>query len=213
MAPSSALAQSNAGARSASPYEAKKFDFSHVKGLSDRALELHRTLYEGYVKETNALLPLVSGKEQREGSDVAKRLSDDGLVRRFAFEYNGMILHELFFDALRGKSALPSESSAFMKAIQTSFGGFDAWQNDIRRLAQTRGVGWVITTQSARDKRLINVWIDEHSHGLLADWQPVLALDLWEHAFLLDFKPSERSQYLTTLFDNIDWKVVASRCS
>jgi superoxide dismutase, Fe-Mn family len=193
-------------------YEAKKYDFSRVEGLSERALELHRGLYEGYVKETNALLPFVYPEATSEDKSVDGRLRNDGSVRRFAFEYNGMILHELFFDALRGKSGPPPASSAFLKAAERSFGSFDAWRSDVRTLAQTRGVGWVITTQLSKERRLANVWIDEHHHGLLADWRPVLAIDLWEHAYLIDYKPTERLSYLTTLFDNLDWQVIDARC-
>jgi Fe-Mn family superoxide dismutase len=193
------------------PFETRRFDFSNVSGLSDRALDIHRSLYEGYVKETNALLPFVYSSDSVKDGSPAARLQRDGLIRRFAFEHNGMVLHELFFEALRGRSDPPRANGVFVRALERSYGSFEVWQSDVRSLAQTRGIGWVITMQS-EDGRLSNEWIDEHSHGVLARSTPILAIDLWEHAYLIDYKPSERSQYLTTVFDNIDWKVVEARC-
>lgn len=212
-ATSTSASRSDASSPKASapaPFTARKFDFSNVEGLSDRALDVHRSLYEGYVKETNALLPFIYGHVPEAGA--AERLRRDGLVRRFAFEYNGMVLHELFFEALRGRSDPPPANGAFAQAAMRSFGNFDAWQDDVRNLAQTRGIGWVITSLTG-EGRLTNAWIDEHSHGVPAKWTPIAAFDLWEHAYLIDFKPTDRLQYLKTLFDNIDWRVVDARCS
>ena len=194
------------------PFETRQFDLTNVTGLSHHALEVHRSLYEGYVKETNSLLPLVYAATIEQEASPTERLIRDGLVRRFAFERNGMVLHELFFEALRGAAGPPRSNSTFTQTIEGSYGSYDAWQQDVLRLAQTRGVGWVLTVRSWQDSRMTNIWIDEHSHGLLANWTPVLAFDLWEHAYLLDFKPSQRAQYIQTLFDNIDWEVIESRC-
>ena len=201
------------------PYIAKKFDFSGIEGLSQHALEIHRSLYEGYVKETNALLPLLSansGEDTAQGSAAAtlERLKLDGLVRRFRFERNGMVLHELFFETLSGNSNAASKSagSVFTELAENTFGSFEAWQNNIRKLAQTRGVGWVLTVLSDRDDRLHNIWVDEHQDGLLSEGRILLAIDLWEHAFLLDYKPTERLQYCRWCFDNINWEVVEKRC-
>jgi Fe-Mn family superoxide dismutase len=194
------------------PFATRQFDLTKVTGLSPQALETHRSLYEGYVKETNSLLPLMYSASTEKEPTQAERLIRDGLVRRFAFERNGMVLHELFFDALRGPGNPPSNNSTFRKMIDASYGSYDAWKHDVFRLAQTRGIGWVLTVRSWQDSRLTNIWIDEHSHGLLSTWTPVLAFDLWEHAYLLDFKPSQRSQYIQTLFDNIDWEIIERRC-
>jgi Fe-Mn family superoxide dismutase len=191
---------------------ARKFDFSRVRGLSEPALELHRSLYETYVKETNALLEQLYAPPPGQDPSTAEQLQRDGLVRRYAFERNGMVLHELFFETLGGPGAPPSASGVFMEAADTSFGGFDIWKRDVARLARTRGVGWVLTFQSPDDNRLFNVWVDDHARGLIAGLRPIVALDFWEHAYLFDFKPSERSKYVETLFGNLNWDVVEARC-
>jgi Fe-Mn family superoxide dismutase len=196
----------------APPFVAREFDFNAVEGLSVRALELHKGLYEGYVKEANSLLPLIITQPGSKEVSTQERLQYDGLARRFAFEHNGMLLHELFFEALSGSSEPPRARSAFGAAVEKSYGGFEAWQEDVRKLAQTRGVGWVLTVHSVRDNRLRNIWIDEHSHGVLIDCRTICAIDLWEHAYLIDYKPSGRLKYVQAVFDNIDWEVVARRC-
>ena len=140
------------------------------------------------------------------------RLERDGLVRRYAFEQNGVFLHETFFEALGGGRGSPAANGAFSDAVDISYGGFDTWKQDVVELGKTRGVGWVITCRSRSENRLLNVWVDDHTRGLIPGFDPVVAFDLWEHAYLLDFKPSRRPDYLQVLFDNMNWDVVESRC-
>ncbi|HZF16321.1 MAG TPA: Fe-Mn family superoxide dismutase [Steroidobacteraceae bacterium] len=193
-------------------FTARKFDLSGVHGLSKHAIDLHLALYEGYVKETNSLLGHLYEATQSDSSSTAEQLRFDGLVRRFAFERNGMALHELFFEALDGRGVAPAASGVFMEALDASYGGFDAWKRDVLRLSRTRGVGWVLTFRSAGSNRVTNVWVDDHRRGLLAGMKPIAAFDFWEHAYLLDFKPGEREKYLQVLFDNYCWDIVETRC-
>lgn len=193
-------------------FEARSFDLDEVVGLSKYALDTHLSLYEGYVKETNALLARLNEMAQSQEVSANQQLQFDGLVRRFAFERNGMVLHELFFDALGGGGAKPPQSGVFMEAVDTSFGGFDGWKRDVVRLSHTRGVGWVLTFRAPANNRLSNVWVDDHRRGLLAGMRPIAAFDFWEHAYMFDFKSSERAKYLEVLFDNYRWDVVEARC-
>ena len=188
------------------------FDLSGVYGLSPRALELHLGLYEGYVSEVNLLLEQLSEFPGAGELSTKDRLERDGLVRRFAFEQNGVFLHETFFEALGGGRGSPAANGVFSDAVDGSYGGFDAWKQDVVELGKTRGVGWVITGRSKSDNRLLNLWVDDHTRGLVPGFDPVVAFDLWEHAYLLDFKPSRRQDYLQVLFDNMNWDVVESRC-
>jgi Fe-Mn family superoxide dismutase len=193
-------------------FEVRKFNLAAVRGLSTHALDLHLALYAGYVRETNALLEYVHEAAQSQTASTIEQLRFDGLVRRFAFERNGMVLHELYFEALGGNGAAPAEGGVFMEAVDTSFGGFEAWKRDVLRLSRTRGVGWVLTMRAAGSNRLSNTWVDDHRRGLLAGLKPIAAFDFWEHAYLLDFKPSDREKYLQVLFDNHDWDVIEARC-
>jgi Fe-Mn family superoxide dismutase len=99
-----------------------------------------------------------------------------------------------------------------MKAMDSSFGGLEAWRNDILQLAQTRGVGWVLSTREPGSNQLTNYWIGEHQLGVPAGVQPIAVFDLWEHAYMLDFAPSARGDYLNVLFQELDWAVLESRC-
>ncbi|MGH8264930.1 MAG: superoxide dismutase [Steroidobacteraceae bacterium] len=193
-------------------FEARSFDLSEVVGLSKYALDTHLLLYEGYVMETNVLLTRLNEMAQSEEVSPGQQLQFDGLVRRFAFERNGMVLHELFFESLGGNASMPPQSGVFMEAAATSFGGFDGWKRDIVRLSRTRGVGWVLTFRAPANNRLSNVWVDDHRRGLLAGMRPIAAFDFWEHAYMLDFQPTERVKYVEALFDNYRWDVVEARC-
>lgn len=196
----------------ASPLQKRSFDFSRVRGLSQRTLDTHVGLYETYVKQANSLLDQLHGFPRPQELQPGERLQRDGLVRRLAFEYNGVRLHELFFEALGPDGADAAKAGRFADAASRSFGSIDAWKRDVTEIGQTRGVGWVATV-NAGEGRLLNLWVEEHSHGLIAGPAPIAVFDLWEHAFMFDFKPSQRAPYLDVLFDNLNWAVIESRCA
>jgi len=193
------------------PYQAREFDLSVVTGLSQRALELHLELYQGYVKAFNALLTEQEAGFPVEG-DTAARLDLASHVRRFAFEYNGIVLHESFFDALGAPGgSSPDKGGRIADAAGRSFGGLEQWMQHAAALAKLRGVGWVVSVLEPRTNRLYNCWVDLHHLAVPANTQVVLALDLWEHAYLLDFAPSQREKYFETLWTSIDWAKVEQR--
>ncbi len=193
------------------PLSKREFDFSRVRGLSQRTLDTHLGLYETYVKQANTLLEQLHAFPRPQELGVVERLQRDGLVRRLAFEFNGVKLHELFFESLGPDAAGASKKGRFVAAAIASFGSVDAWKRDVIEIGQTRGVGWVATL-GIGEGRLLNVWVDEHSHGLVAGAATIAVFDLWEHAYLFDFKASQRGPYLEVLFDNLNWGVLESRC-
>ncbi len=129
------------------------------------------------------------------------------LKRHLGFEYGGMILHEYYFGNLapKGKGDL---SSQLKQALGESFGSFDAWKADFVAVGGMRGVGWAVLYQDPLTGQLSNHWIELHQEGVPSGFKPILVMDVWEHAFLLDYKPSERSKYIEAFFSNIDWDVV-----
>ena len=194
------------------PYKVREFDLTGVAGLSPRAIELHLELYAGYVENLNKLLT-----EQRAGypepGEAAVPLDLASHARRFAFEYNGVMLHELFFEAHGPTgSGSPEKGGRLAAAAETTFGGVTQWMQHAAALAALRGVGWVITVRERATNRLYNTWVDLHHLSVPANTDIVLALDLWEHAYLLDFAPAQRSTYFETLWTCIDWTKVESRC-
>src|SRR5207249_10958407 len=134
------------------------------------------------------------------------------LTRRLGFEYNGMVLHEYYFDNLtKSRRSEPTSTSAFRKAADESFGSYATWKTDFVGVGKMRGVGWAICYQDPANQRLSNHWATLHQIGNVAVLIPVLVMDVWEHAFLLDYKPSERSQYIQAFFVNTYWDGVEKR--
>jgi len=123
-----------------------------------------------------------------------------------------MVLHEYYFGNMtKGGSGEPSKHSAFYKAAEASFGSYDIWKADFVSIGKMRGVGWSICFQDPKRGRLTNHWVTLHEIGNVAGFNPVLVMDVWEHAFLLDYKPAERPKYIEAFFANIDWNVVEER--
>jgi Fe-Mn family superoxide dismutase len=195
-------------------YTARHYEFYKVDGLSEKALDLHMQLYKGYVKQVNQLQKQVTQLAKVAKLSDGEQLQKDALVRRMAFEYNGMVLHEWFFEQLDGGTFgyAPSPGSMLTEVLDRSFGGIDGWHNDIVRLAETRGVGWVVSARHPGSNRMQNFWVAEHHLGMPAGLEPVAVFDIWEHAYLLDFAPGARRDYLAVLFRNLDWSILERRC-
>ncbi|MFZ1735555.1 MAG: Fe-Mn family superoxide dismutase [Candidatus Moraniibacteriota bacterium] len=175
-----------------------------MEGMSDALLSNHFTLYEGYVKNTNTVAELLAGKEP--GTPEYAELK-----RRFGWEWNGMRLHELYFGNLTKESKpLMHDESAVSGSLVQSFGSVEAWEKDFRAVGAMRGIGWVILAKDAESGNLFNVWINEHDAGHLAGATPLLVMDVFEHAFMLDYG-LKRADYIETFFKAIDWEVVEGR--
>ena len=194
-------------------YKARQFDLSGLKGISDKTLELHFKLYEGYVKETNNLSTRIAEFIKDANVDQEEMPAYSELTRRLGFEYNGMVLHEYYFENLKkgGGTGDPEPKSKFVKAAEAAFGSYDIWKADFVGIGKMRGVGWAICYENPANGRLSNHWITLHETGNVAGFTPILVMDVWEHAFLLDYKPAERPKYIEAFFSNIDWATVGKR--
>lgn len=194
-------------------YKAREFNLSGLNGISDETLEMHFKLYEGYVKETNKLTEGITKFIQDGNVDQEEMPAYSELTRRLGFEYNGMVLHEYYFDNLKsgGGPGDPDRAAQFAKAAESSFGSYEIWKADFVGIGKMRGVGWAICYQNPANGRLSNHWITLHETGNVAGFAPVLVMDVWEHAYLLDYKPAERPKYIEAFFSNIDWTTVEKR--
>ncbi len=184
-----------------------------LDGLSEKLIDQHWKLYEGYVTNTNLLNKLVW-----DVADSKKELNNaehSEIQRRLGFEYNGMVLHEYYFGAMKKGIEFPPNSSLVSK-MKEDFGGFDRWKKQFMEIGKFRGVGWVVLSYDPLSKRLQNFWITDHEVGNVAGFIPILVMDVWEHAYVLDYGSSSavgvgRGAYLETYFKNIDWGVVSER--
>ncbi len=193
-------------------YTEQRFD--HLKGLdgiSDDQVKEHLQLYAGYVRQVNALneeLTELRGRGRASGKD--HEFAE--LTRRLGFEYNGMILHEYYFSNLRpGSDPKPGSTSKVAQSLVESFGSVEQWRADFHAIGGMRGIGWVILLEDPVTYRLTNHWVTLHEVGVPASFKPLLVLDVWEHAFMRDYKATEKGRYLEAFFRNIDWQTVERR--
>lgn len=177
-----------------------------MDGFSETLLNNHFTLYQGYVTNTNKLLDTLASM-LKEGKVSTLEYAE--LKRRLGWEFNGMRLHEYYFDNLGGRSAL-DKSGKLVAALTRDFGSYEDWERDFRSVGAMRGIGWVILYQDSKDGRLINLWINEHDAGHPAGCTPILVMDVFEHAFITDYG-LKRADYIEVFFKNINWEVVESR--
>ena len=177
-----------------------------MSGFSNTLLNNHFKLYQGYVKNVNSILEKLSILFSA-GNDRTPEYAE--LKRRFGWEFDGMRLHEYYFENLGAKEPIDLKSPLYKK-ISEVFGSFELWKQDFTSMAVMRGIGWVIFCLDSSNKRLINVWINEHDVGHLAGAQPILVLDVFEHAYFTDYQ-LDRAKYIEVFFNNINWSEVSKR--
>lgn len=189
-------------------FEPKNFDhLIGTPGFSDALLKNHFTLYQGYVKNVNTLM------QEREAllrDEKAATPTYAELTRRFGWEFNGMRLHELYFGNMKNGGAEFGENLALQAKIAEDFGTHENWEKEFRAVAAMRGIGWVVLYRDPGSSRFFNVWVNEHDMGHLAGATPLLVLDVFEHAYTLDYG-IKKVDYIEAFFKAIDWEEVNRR--
>jgi len=185
-------------------YEQK--DFSNllgIQGLSDVLFTNHFSLYGGYVKNTNLIL------EKLKSIEIGS-VEFNELNRRFSWEFNGMRLHELYFENLSKEKDDLGKTSNLFKEIENSFGTYDKWLESFKAIGMMRGIGWVLLVKDRKTGLLINTWVGEHNIGNLCDQEILLVMDVWEHSYMSDYG-IKRADYIDVFLKNIDWRKVIDR--
>jgi len=189
-------------------YEAKNFQhLLGLKGFSDNALNTHFALYQGYVNNTNKILEkleLLANEGKTDSIEYAE------LQRRFGWEFNGMRLHEYYFESLSKEAKALSQDSNLNKKIEKDFGSFENWKKLFQSTAALRGIGWAILYYDYKQDRLLNVWIGEHDGGHLAGCVPLLNIDVFEHAYMIDYG-TKRLDYINAFMEVVDWELIERR--
>src|SRR5438105_9424973 len=193
-------------------YKPQQFNLSGLNGISDQTLEMHFKLYEGYVKATNELNERIAAILSDGRVDQEEMPAYSELTRRLGFEYNGMVLHEYYFSNMKkdGGSDAP-RGSQFRSAVERSFPSYEIWKTDFVSVGKMRGVGWAIAYSDPANGQVSNHWIEMHQTGNVAGFVPLLVMDVWEHAHLLDYKPADRPKYIEAFLRNLDWDVIDQR--
>ena len=184
-------------------FEEMKFNIGELKGISTKNIEEHLKLYAGYVNQANLVLEKIN--ELSENAEVNMDILS-GLQKRFGFEYNGIRNHEVYFSSLSGNANILKEKSKLRETISSEWGSFEKWLALFKVIATTRGIGWAMLYFDKKENRPFNAWIDEQHLGQLQDCTPIIALDMWEHAYLFDYVPSEKKKYIEAFFENLNWE-------
>ncbi len=189
-------------------YQSK--DFTHLLGLpgfSDELLQNHFKLYEGYVANTNKVIEGIIARDNT-GESGTPEFAE--LKRRLGWEFNGMRLHELYFENLnKDTRGLDSESDLAKKIIE-QYDSIEAWQKYFTATGSLRGIGWVVMYWEPVAQKFLVMWINEHDVGHPAGCVPLLVMDVFEHAFLTDYG-LKRADYIDAFMKAIDWDVVSKR--
>jgi Fe-Mn family superoxide dismutase len=188
-------------------YTAK--DYSSLLGMagfSDTLLKNHFTLYQGYVANTNKVLETLTAL-LKDGKQTTPEFAE--LKRRLGWEFNGMRLHEYYFENLGGDGN-PARAPRLAQKVMAQFGSIDACVADFQATAAMRGIGWVVVYQDTASGLIINQWINEHDVGHPAGCNPLLVLDVFEHAFMIDYG-LKRADYIAAFMNNLKWEAVEAR--
>lgn len=195
-------------------YTARTFNLPELKGLSKEQIAVHLALYEGYVKNVNLLTETLKGyASYGDKASEGDKLAIAELRRRLGFEFDGMRMHEYYFEQFEGvnKNNDGDTESALAQAAAEKYGSHENFINHIKEVAGTRGIGWTVVYYDHIGKTLHTAWVTDHEVGHLAGCPIILALDMWEHAYMVDYKPAEKKTYVEAFLDNVNWTVIENR--
>lgn len=189
-------------------FEARNFEhLLGTAGFSDRLLKNHFALYQGYVANTNKLTDTLA-QLVREGKAGTPEYAE--LKRRFGWEFNGMRMHEYYFGNLVKGGKTLNQNSPFLKKLVADFGSYENWEKEFKTTGTIRGIGWVVLSLDPLANRTFNTWINEHDLGHLAGAIPLLVMDVFEHAYMVDYD-LKRADYIEAFFKAIDWTAAVER--
>ncbi|MDP3645930.1 MAG: Fe-Mn family superoxide dismutase [bacterium] len=189
-------------------YEPKKFNLPTLEGISEKSIEEHIGLYEGYVKNFNAISALLPEYAQ-DSEKHAHALSE--LIRRRSFEFGGMRLHELYFPQFEGGSTALTTSGPFAQQVEKEYHKVEYMVEMLKAIAKMRGPGWAVLYWDSTAQQFLTGFTGEQHQGHFVTLPVILALDVWEHAFLLDYGAQGKGKYIDAFFKNINWSVIEKR--
>lgn len=185
-------------------YEQK--DYSRLIGMagfSETMLTNHFTLYGGYVKNINQIITDLK-------TTKVNTPEWNELKRRFGWEWNGMKMHEFYFGGMTKDVQTINKDSKLYKDIEKQWGSYEAWLEDLKATGLIRGIGWVVLAKDRDTGYLMNLWIGEHEQGHLCNQDIILVMDIWEHAYALDYG-LKKADYIQAFINGINWREVEAR--
>ena len=177
-----------------------------MEGFSETLLKNHFTLYQGYVTNTNKVIDTLN-QMLKDGKTSTPEYAE--LKRRLGWEFNGMRLHEYYFENLGGKGGIKKDGK-LAKKLTDDFGSYELWEKDFKSTGTMRGIGWVATYQDVTNGNLLNFWINEHDVSHPSGCNLILIMDVFEHAYMIDYG-LKKADYIEAFFKNINWAIAESR--
>ncbi len=187
-------------------YEARSFSIPSLDGISKESVDAHLGLYQGYVKNFNAIAGLLP-EYAKDTEKHAHALSE--LIRRKSFEFDGMRLHEYYFEQFEGGAKSITEGGPLYEAFRTEYHGY--FQEYFKAIGNMRGPGWAILYYDPVGKQFQAGFSEQQHQGHFVTLPIILALDVWEHAYLLDYGAAGKGKYLDAFFKNLNWSVCERR--
>lgn len=190
-------------------YEAKTFTIPALAGISEKQIEVHLGLYQGYVKHINLLREQIADLTAQDPEKYAFAI--ESIRRRMGFEFNGMRMHEFYFPQWEGGATPEPRGSALDTALSEKYGSFDGFLTHLKSVAKSRGSGWATLAWDKAGNTPHIFWTADHELGTLADVEVLLAMDMWEHAYMVDYVPTEKAKHIDAFFENLNWQMVEAR--
>jgi superoxide dismutase, Fe-Mn family len=190
-------------------YTPQTFNLPTLSGISEKQIAVHLALYEGYVKHVNLLREQIAELEKADKEKFSYAIMETR--RRLGFEWNGMRMHEYYFSQFEGSAAPPSPDSMLAAAVSDKYGSWEGFIAHFSGVGMSRGIGWTILYYDARGKTPHVAWVTDHELGQLGGAPIILAMDMWEHAYMVDYVPAEKKKYIDAFFANLNWPVVEQR--
>lgn len=190
-------------------YIPRKFDLPELKGLSKKQIDVHLALYEGYVKHVNLILDTIRDLRKADAEKNAFVINE--LRRRLSFEFDGMRMHEFYFEQFEKGAEVADDKSPLRVAADEKYGSWDLFLAHIKEVAGTRGIGWVVVYYDPAARTMHTGWVGDHELGQFAGLPIILAIDMWEHAYMVDYVPAEKKSYVDAFLENVNWDIPEKR--
>lgn len=190
-------------------YDAKTFTIPSLEGISQKQIDVHLGLYQGYVKHINLLREQIADLSATDSEKYTFAI--ESMRRRLGFEFNGMRMHEFYFPQFEGGSTAEPRESTLAHALAEKYGDWDGFLAHFKKVAMSRGSGWATLVWDVQGATPHISWTADHELGTLADVRILCAMDMWEHAYMVDYVPAEKAKHVDAFFKNLNWSVVEKR--
>lgn len=185
------------------PFEPRTFTIPELKGISKQSVDEHIALYQGYVKNYNAM-----SAEMMKIDTTQFPLAISEMLRRISFEFGGMRLHEYYFAELEGGAASVTPGGAFEQRLNAQFGSVDKLKETLKHMGMLRGPGWAMLYFDKVSDQFLLGFSGEQHNGHFVTLPIILALDVWEHTYILDNGAAGKGKYIDAFFANLNWQNV-----